>query len=187
MKLVFSKLLTKINDKDKKTYEAGILKFINTHFKYNDYRRYFQMNEWTINISDTTESEEAKFRSVSSVGSTLNFLIPHGITNDVSKTVDCYINNGAGIMFIRQNMVTILHELCHMILFIYYNKTKMRLRLQDKRVRSGQEVALANGEVHNRKDEGRFWSFSFGGRNIGLFTIGKITIKVIDIRDLCLV
>jgi len=166
-------------------YESGVLNFIVKHISYKDYMRYVMMNEWTINISHVSESDEAKFKSVTP-GAVLDFSIPHGITNNVSKTVDCYLSNGSGDLFIRQNMSTILHELCHMILYLYYGNMKMRLRLQDKAVRSGQEVTLANGEVHNRKDEGRFWTYSFGGRKVGPFTIGKISIKAIDIRDLCI-
>lgn len=182
MIITFSNKLTKLTAQDKVRYESATMDFITDHFYNKDWKRYMMANEWTIRYADTSESNPAFFTSLTD--KPLNPGVPHGMTNAANKTVDVFINNMSGDRPFMQGMSAASHEFCHMLLFIFYGSKRMKLRLPDKNMRAGSDVAFASGEVHNRLSEGRLRTFKFGGRKILFWFFGGIPMKVIDIKDL---
>jgi len=172
---------------DQRKYTDAILEYLFSHFKgKHQYSKIQELNKWIINIFS---SSHAKY-NYDGVKGTLNYNIPHGVTNPNAKQVDVYVPDVKGDFALRQNFMTISHELAHCMLSIFYGKKQSVYRHTSKSW--GTAGAIGNfyvTEVHDREYEMaqngtwirkiKIYRWNKFGHNIG-----NIELSCFDITDL---
>jgi len=159
---------------DQRLYKGFITRFIIQTIPRN---KYFKTKDWVIKLYPSELAvNDPNFHGTKGIG---------GVTG--KGEIKLYINDKKDsdlYLYLRENMVAISHELCHMIGIVLDWYDRVPLRNNDySGHKAGTVLNKYVQEVHDRHVEGRFWTMSIKRFNYIKIKWEVVHARVLDIRD----